>query len=333
MVHRTDRRQWVTHSIVIVERRFCSISDELLVEYHEYHSNFEQNTSKRCLGFQDYSNDSVEASSSDNFLSYRLCYSLHSSFAEVVDVLETLRPKSVTPIAAPPITQITTKRLFRIIDYFIREKSARRTTSVVLEKFHEMMQRKSLQPQIQLKHRYESFENRNERKRRRKFFQEQQQRKANDEELDLGVNDERDQYLLQRIHSLHRTSKQLALRFVLDESRDTGESQNVTESPNKTPLEEIMITESFTSEATVTEVQIIDLLAVGLPSDQQSEPTPMEMTSTTDDASLSLPPRHDQPRERTCSEASSDTVDYDFDSETPITLLVDSQLSSISSEM
>lgn len=237
-----------------------------------------------------------------------------------MDVLETLRPKSVTPIAAPPITQITTKRLFRIIDFFIREKSSRRTSSVLLEKFHEMMQRKSLQPQIQLKHRYESFENRNERKRRRKFFQEQQQRKANDEELDLGVNDEREQYLLQRIHSLHRTSKQPALRFILDE-------------PNKISLEEIMVTESSTSEATGTKVQSIDLLAVDLPSDQQSEPSPMEMISTADDASLLLPPRHDQPRERTCSEASSDTVDYDFDLENPITSLVDSQLTSISSQM
>ena len=317
-------------AIFLADVLLNSISGELLVEYHEYHSNFEQNTSKRCLGFQDYSHDGVEASSSDNFLSYRLCYSLHSSFAEVVDVLETLRPKCVTPIAAPPTTQITTKRLFRLIDYFIREKSVRRTSSVVLEKFQEMMQRKSLQPQIQLKHRYESFENRIERKRRRKFFQEQQQRKANDEELDLGINDEREQHLLRRLHSLHRSSGPPAFRA---ESISSD-----SESLNNTSFEEIMITESPTPEETTlekraTEVPTVDLLAVVLAPDPPDEPLPMEVISIPDDTLLTFSPRHDESRERTSSDASSDTVDYDFDLQTPITLLVDSQLSSISTEL
>jgi hypothetical protein len=62
--------------------------------------------------------------------------------------------------------------------------------------------------QIQLKHRYESFETKIERKRRRKLFKEQQQRKANDEELDLGINDEREEGLLRRINSLNESISQ-----------------------------------------------------------------------------------------------------------------------------
>ena len=70
-----------------------------------------------------------------------------------------------------------------------------------------MMTRKSTE-QLQLKHRYESFETKLERKRRRKLYQEHQQRKANDEELDLGMDDEREQHLLRRIHSLNESTSQ-----------------------------------------------------------------------------------------------------------------------------
>ncbi|CAF4310745.1 unnamed protein product, partial [Rotaria sordida] len=67
------------------------------------------------------------------------------------------------------------------------------------------IQRKSLNQQIQLKHRYELFETKIQRKRRRKLFKEQQQRKANDEELDFGIDDEKEQNLLQRINSVNES--------------------------------------------------------------------------------------------------------------------------------
>ncbi len=169
-------------------------ASELLVEYHEYHSNFDQTLSKRCLGYQD-ENDLTYP---DKYLGYRLCYSLHSSFSEIVDVLKTLKPKCVTPIAAPLITLMTTKRLFQIIDYFIQDKNP-----LVIERTIKKLERKTLNYQIQLKHRYESFETKIERKRRRKLFKEQQQRKVNDEELDLGINDQIEEQILQRIHLLN----------------------------------------------------------------------------------------------------------------------------------
>ncbi len=176
-------------------------ASELLVEYHEYHSNFDQNLSKRCLGYQDYGNENHEIIYPDKYLSYRLCYSLHSSFSEIVDVLKTLKPQRCTPIAAPLITLMTTKRLFQVINYFIEGKN-----QTSMQRSKEQMQRKMINYQIQLKHRYESFESKIERKRRRKLFKEQQQRKANDEELDLGLNDHREEHLLRRINSLSESS-------------------------------------------------------------------------------------------------------------------------------
>ena len=175
-------------------------ASELLVEYHEYHSNFDQKLSKRCLGFQDYPNESsTEPYYPDKYLGYRLCYSLHSSFSEIVDVLQTLKPQCVTPIAAPLATLLTTKRLFQIIDYFIQGKKYS-----PIERLLTKLEKKSLNYQIQLKHRYESFETKLERKRRRRLFKEQQQRKANGEELDLGMSDQRDEDLLRRIQSLNQ---------------------------------------------------------------------------------------------------------------------------------
>ena len=196
---------WFTEQIAASKWTFASSSThpipfvgELLVEYREYHSNFEQHLSKRCLGVQDDGLEHTDPSCTDKYLSYRLCYSLHSSFSEIVDVLKTLKPKRVTPIAAPLPTLITSKRFFRIIDYFIQNNAVEPSVA---------MTRRSAE-QIQLKHRYESFETKLERKRRRKLFQEHQQRKANDEELDLGMDDEREQHLLRRIHSLNESTSQ-----------------------------------------------------------------------------------------------------------------------------
>ncbi len=182
-------------------------ASELLVEYHEYHSNFDQNLSKRCLGYQDDGNDNCDLTYPDKYLGYRLCYSLHSSFSEIVDVLKTLKPQCVTPIAAPLTTLMTTKRLFQIINYFIHNKNP-----LLIERSMKKFEKKTLNYQIQLKHRYESFETKIERKRRRKLFKEQQQRKANDEELDLGINDQREEKFLQRIQSLNQLTNQYSKR-------------------------------------------------------------------------------------------------------------------------
>jgi hypothetical protein len=98
---------------------------------------------------------------------------------------------------------LSTKRLFQLIDYFIRDGSVETS----MKKLNETMQRKLINHQIQLKHRYESFETKLQRKRRRKLFKEQQQRKANDEELDFGIDDEKEERIFKRINSLNQTKR------------------------------------------------------------------------------------------------------------------------------
>jgi hypothetical protein len=200
------------------------ILGELLVEYHKYHSNFEQSvstSSKRYfIGFQDYGGQGVDVSYSDKYTSYRLCYSLHSSFSEIVDVLKTLKPKRVTPIAAPFTSQLTPKRLFQIVDHYIQdsEVNPQKTSTVTTSKLNEKIQRKPINQQIQVKQRYESFQTKSERKRRKKFMKEQQQRKDDNEELDLDLDDESDKLLLQRVNSLNELgSKQIKT----DDSKQT----------------------------------------------------------------------------------------------------------------
>ena len=178
---------------------------ELLVEYHKYHSNFEQSvstSSKRYfIGFQDYGGEGVDVSYSDKYLSYRLCYSLHSSFSEIADVLKTLKPKRVTPIAAPFTSQMTPKRLFQIIDHYIQ---ASKPTVIRL---NDKAQRKPINSQLQIKQRYESFPpSKAERKRKKKLIKEQQQRTTNDDELDLDIDQEGEKLLLQRVNSLKEST-------------------------------------------------------------------------------------------------------------------------------
>ena len=167
---------------------------ELLVEYHKYHSNFEQSvstSSKRYfLGFQDYGGEGVDVSYTDKYLSYRLCYSLHSSFAEIVDVLKTFKPKRVTPIAAPFTSQLTPKRLFQIVDHYIRDPQDPSKASQVTEK----IQRKPINQQLQIKRRYKPVEG----KRRRKKEQ---------EDLDLDLDNPAEKLLLQRVQSLQDLQK------------------------------------------------------------------------------------------------------------------------------
>jgi hypothetical protein len=71
--------------------------DHPLVEYHKYPSNFEQSVSASSkqyfIGFQDYGGNGDDVSYSDKYLDYRFCYSLHSSFSEITDVLKTLQPR------------------------------------------------------------------------------------------------------------------------------------------------------------------------------------------------------------------------------------------------
>jgi len=191
-------------------------ASELLVEYNEYHSNFDQTLPKRCNGYHDYDNNNNDIIYKDKYINYRLCYSLHSSFSEIVDVLKTLKPQRVTPIASPLISLLPTKRLFQIIDYFLPNKNEKfiETSMISIKKLNENIQKKCINHQIQLKHRYESFETKIERKRRRKLFKEQQQRKANDEELDLGNNDQKDKHILQRINSLNQsTTKHIGTNY------------------------------------------------------------------------------------------------------------------------
>lgn len=176
---------------------------ELLVEYHKYHSNFEQSvstSSKRFfLGFQDYGGEGVDVSYSDKYLSYRLCYSLHSSFSEIADVLKTLKPKRVTPIAAPLTSQMTPKRLFQVIDYYCQSTKNTRV------RVQERMQRKPIHQQLQIKQRYESFQTKKERKKRSKLIE----KKEDDEDLDLGIDHEQEKLLLKRVHSLKDTTKKI----------------------------------------------------------------------------------------------------------------------------
>ena len=174
---------------------------ELLVEYHKYHSNFEQSvstSSKRFfVGFQDYGGEGVDVSYSDKYLSYRLCYSLHSSYSEIADILKTLKPKRVTPIATPLVSQMSTRRLFQVIDHYIQAPKSSR------EKLHERIQRKAVHQQLQIKQRYESFQTKQERRKLKKLKKE----KEEEEDLDLGVDDEQEKLLLQRVNSLKSTAK------------------------------------------------------------------------------------------------------------------------------
>jgi len=191
---------------------------ELLVEYHKYHSNFEQSvstSSKRYfIGFQDYGGEGVDVSYSDKYLSYRLCYSLHSSFSEITDVLKTLQPKGVTPFSAPFISELTLKRLFQITHLYIQAPKS--STMVTTTKLNEKIQRKPINQQLQIKHRYESFPTKADRKRKKKLIKEQEQRKDNEDELDLDIDNEEEKLLLQRVNSLKEsTSKKNQSKQIL----------------------------------------------------------------------------------------------------------------------
>jgi hypothetical protein len=126
-----------------------------------------------------------------------LCYSLHSSFSEIADVLKTLKPKRVTPIAAPFTSQLTPKRLFQIIDHYIQDPNKK--TPV---KINERIQQKPINHQLQVKHRYDSFQTKAEKKRKKKLMKEPSQ-----DDLDLDIDDESNKQLLQRVNSLKETKK------------------------------------------------------------------------------------------------------------------------------
>jgi hypothetical protein len=255
---------------------------ELLVEYHKYHSNFEQSVStsnKRFfIGFQDYGGEGVDVSYSDKYSSYRLCYSLHSSFSEIADVLKTLQPKRVTPIAAPFSSQIPLKRLFQLIDHYIQ---APKSTAI---KLNERIHRKPINQQLQIKQRYDSLPTKANRKRKKKLIKEEQQpqqKKDDDDDLDLGIDHEREKSLLQRVNSL--TSK-------------------------KTPSKDC---KSIDFQSKLIDFSIL-AITLQLPKVEFKIDPELE----TSQSSQILPILPDSNRERTLSDASSATVDYDFDSET-----------------
>ncbi|CAF5095681.1 unnamed protein product [Rotaria magnacalcarata] len=290
---------------------------ELLVEYHKYHSNFEQSVStsnkRYFIGFQDYGGEGVDVSYSDKYLSYRLCYSLHSSFSEIADVLKTLKPKRVTPIAAPFTSQLTPKRLFQIIDHYIQDPNKPKAT-ITEGKLIERIQRKPINQQLQVKHRYESFQTKAERKRKKKLIQEQQLRKDNDDELDLDINSEAEKQLLQRVNSLKES---------LSKKIKTTESKPIIRSISFDLLTSEDNLQRATSSKSSQSSQIFPL-------ELKSEDTPHANNSNTSlnkdsilsdimpltsDQSVDLP-CSDGNRQRTSSDSSSDTVDYDFDTET-----------------
>ncbi|CAM4779382.1 unnamed protein product [Rotaria magnacalcarata] len=290
---------------------------ELLVEYHKYHSNFEQSVStsnkRYFIGFQDYGGEGVDVSYSDKYLSYRLCYSLHSSFSEIADVLKTLKPKRVTPIAAPFTSQLTPKRLFQIIDHYIQDPNKPKAT-ITEGKLIERIQRKPINQQLQVKHRYESFQTKAERKRKKKLIQEQQLRKDNDDELDLDINSEAEKQLLQRVNSLKES---------LSKKIKTTESKPIIRSISFDLLTSEDNLQRATSSKSSQSSQIFPL-------ELKSEDTPhannsntslnkdsilSDITPLTSDQSVDLP-CSDGNRQRTSSDSSSDTVDYDFDTET-----------------
>ena len=135
---------------------------------------------------------------------------MHSSFSEIADVLKTLKPKRVTPIAAPFTSQMTPKRLFQIIDHYIKDWTKAEMPTIM--KINEKIRRKPINKQLQIKHRYESFQTKQERKRKKKLMKEEQQRKDNNDELDLDIDDDADQLLLKRIDSLkERNSKRMKI--------------------------------------------------------------------------------------------------------------------------
>ncbi|CAF0924060.1 unnamed protein product [Rotaria sordida] len=322
-------------------------ASELLVEYHEYHSNFDQNLSKRCIGYQDYGNENTDITFQDTYLNYRLCYSLHSSFSEIIDVLKTLKPKCVTPIAVPLASLLTTKRLFQIIDYFIKDQS-NKISMITMKKLNEKIQRKSLNQQIQLKHRYELFETKIQRKRRRKLFKEQQQRKANDEELDFGIDDEKEQNLLQRINSVNESickqiqtnhSKKFFRSISLDIPPIIKDKKNISHNDQKSNIscEESTSNESFSSNQIISIESTLEDSSCSLSIEDKSindivisNVLSSEIEPITIDQQLMELSSIENDHDCIMSDSSSDTVDYDFDTQTYTTLKFESQESIIS---
>ncbi|CAF0819563.1 unnamed protein product [Rotaria sordida] len=302
---------------------------ELLVEYHKYHSNFEQSvstSSKRYfIGFQDYGGEGVDVSYSDKYLSYRLCYSLHSSFSEIADVLKTLKPKRATPISTPLISQLTPKRLFQIIDHYIQDPKNPKTSTTTTIKFNEKLQRKPINQQLQIKYRYESFQTKAEKKRKKKIVKEQQERKNNNDDLDLDTNDEADKLLLQRVNSLKESnnkkiktdeSNQIIRSISFDLLKSQDEKIEFENDSQKLKLEQLISPEnSQSSQILPIELKSEDTSNLLIATDNLSS----DIIPIINDQSIELPCT-DGNRERTSSDASSATVDYDFDTETCIAL-------------
>ena len=268
---------------------------ELLVEYHKYHSNFEQSvstSSKRYfLGFQDYGGEGVDVSYADKYLSFRLCYSLHSSFAEIVDVLKTLKPKRVTPIAAPFTSQLTPKRLFQIVDHYIRDVQDPSKLSHTSQ-LNEKIQRKPVNPKLQIKRRYESIEQRRRRHRRK------EKPKEPDDELDLDLDNPAEKELLQRVHSLQDIQRKKVQQI------------------DAKPLLIKCKTCPFRTDIDVLVDRLAISLDVSTAKDEKPSLSPINHSDLPLHSSITSDNLPLVDRQRTLSDASSATVDYDFDSET-----------------
>ncbi|CAF0742771.1 unnamed protein product [Didymodactylos carnosus] len=305
-------------------------ADKLLVEYHKYHSNFEnsQSSSKKYfLGYEDYGGEGVDVSYSDKYLTYRLCYSLHSSFSEIIDVLKTLRPKSVVPIAAPPVSQLSTKKLFQIINRIIDPNKIKAT----IQNQQPLIHRKPIVEKLQIKRRYQSFD-------------EDIKKNIDETDCSLQLDTESDRILLNRVNSLtERKIKQpkfnttlfrsisteipkqqfFPIKSVLDEKVDLNVNQStsvaacfslVKEEPQFLPTTEIETVEKDEKNIVITTPLTmlnhpVESMTTSIYCDEEGAP---KVLIEKDEFVLPLI----STRKRTTSNASSsDTVDYEFDNE------------------
>ncbi|CAF4945340.1 unnamed protein product, partial [Rotaria sp. Silwood2] len=65
---------------------------------------------------------------------------------EIADILQTLKPKRVTPISTPLTSQMTSRSLFQIIDHYIQDPKKPETVTTI--KLNEKLQRKPINQQL-----------------------------------------------------------------------------------------------------------------------------------------------------------------------------------------
>ncbi|CAF4317132.1 unnamed protein product, partial [Rotaria sp. Silwood2] len=228
--------------------------------------------------------------------------------------------------------QMTSRSLFQIIDHYIQDPKKPETVTTI--KLNEKLQRKPINQQLQIKYRYDSFQTKAEKKRKKKIMKEQQERKNNDDDLDLDINDETDKLLLQRINSLKESnnkkiktndSKQITRSISFDLLKPEDEKTEFENDLRKPKVEQSISSEtSQSSQILPVELKCEDTSNSLLATDNSNSSftkdiLPDNLSSNiipiTSDQSLEILCT-DGNRQRTSSDGSSATVDYDFDTET-----------------